>query len=102
MPISEAQVPTEHATSYLRQLCRHWGHKFPVTFDDHNGRIELPRAICLLRADPNGLRVRVETSEAADELRMREVVAEHLQRFGFREQLVFDWQPGSAESAAPA
>ena len=92
MQTSEAHVPTEHATSYLRQLCRHWSHRFPVTFDDVNGRIELPSAVCLLSADPAQLKVRLELAEDADVARMETVVAEHLQRFGFREQLQFAWR----------
>lgn len=93
MTTTEANVPTAHATSYLRQLCRHWGHKFPVTFDDSQGRIELPKAVCELAALPEELRVVLTVPDAADTNRMQEVVAEHLQRFGFREQLVFDWKP---------
>ena len=30
---SQAQVRTEHASRYLQQLCKHWSHKFAVTFD---------------------------------------------------------------------
>lgn len=93
MTNSEAHVPTTHAASYMKQLCRHWSHKFPVTFDDHQGRIELPKAICTLQAAPELLHVQLATFAAEDEARMQEVVAEHLQRFGFREQLAFHWQP---------
>ena len=92
MKISAADVPTEHATSYLRQLCRHWSHRFPVTFDDAHGRIELPAALCELDAQPASLQVRLEMGDDADQERLEGVVAEHLQRFGFKEQLVFDWQ----------
>ena len=92
MQISEAAVSTEHATSYLRQLCRHWSHRFPVTFDDREGRIELPSAVCLLTAEPAQLGVRLELAAEAEADRVEVVVAEHLQRFGFREQLVFAWK----------
>lgn len=91
MTYTEATVPTTSATSYLRQLCRHWAHKFPVTFDDAQGRIELPKAICTLHASPENLKVELAVHDAADTGRMQEVVAEHLQRFGFRETLVFEW-----------
>jgi hypothetical protein len=92
MTISTADVSTENATSYLRQLCRHWAHKFPVEFDDHQGRIELPAAVCTLKAEPALLRVQVALTADGDADRMEKVVAEHLQRFGFREPLVFNWQ----------
>ncbi|MGI4830739.1 MAG: DUF2218 domain-containing protein [Janthinobacterium lividum] len=92
MKISEADVVTEHATSYLRQLCRHWSHRFDVQFDDLHGRIALPEALCTLNATPALLQVRLELTEAADPARVEQVVAEHLQRFGFKEQLVFPWR----------
>ncbi len=90
--ISTANVATEHATNYLRQLCRHWAHRFAVEFNDEHGRIELPAAVCTLHAEPATLRVRLELADGADADRAEQVVAEHLQRFGFREQLVFAWQ----------
>lgn len=91
MTNSEAHIPTANATSYLRQLCRHWSHKFPVSFDDHLGRIELPKAVCTLHASADELHVELATFDEEDEGRMQQVVAEHLQRFGFREELTFDW-----------
>ena len=92
MKTALAEVTTENATSLLRQLCRHWAHKFPVTFNDEHGTIELPAAVCTLDAGAALLKVRVEVPEDGDLTRMEGVVAEHLQRFGFRETLVFDWK----------
>lgn len=100
MTNSEAHVATAHAVSYMKQLCRHWSHKFAVSFDDQHGRIELPKAVCTLDANASELLVRLETFDGEDEPRMQQVVAEHLQRFGFREQLVFDWQPAAAPAGA--
>lgn len=102
MTNSEAHIPTANATSYLKQLCRHWSHKFPVSFDDHLGRIELPKAVCTLHAAPDELYVELATFEEEDQNRMQQVVAEHLQRFGFREQLVFNWQLLGEEATATA
>ena len=102
MKISEAEVPTEHAVSYLRQLCRHWSHRFPVTFDDRHGRIELPTAVCTLTSTAASLHVKLGLNADADQERVEAVVAEHLQRFGFKEQLVFDWKRSEApEATAP-
>jgi len=87
-----ADVKTEHAGSYLKQLCRHWGHKFPVEFTDKHGKIELPTATCVLDASAAALAVGLTVQDGGDAERMKQVVAEHLQRFGFRETLVFDWR----------
>ena len=91
MRVSTAEVSTEHAASYMRKLCAHWSHKFAVTVDAGHGTIELPAAKCDLRASATTLTVRLELQEDADEARMRKVLEEHLQRFGFREELVFIW-----------
>ena len=91
MTLSRAEVPTEHAVSYLRQLCRHWAHKFPVEFDDTHGKITLPRAYVTLMSGPAALSVYLAVADAAAQEHMEDVVAEHLQRFGFRETLTFAW-----------
>jgi hypothetical protein len=89
--ISTAKVVTENGTSYMKQLCRHWAHKFPVEFNDERGTIDLPTARCTLEPGTAELLVTVIMTAEADQDRMEQVVAEHLQRFGFRETLVFDW-----------
>jgi hypothetical protein len=90
MTTASARAATAHASRYLQQLCKHWSHKFPVTFTADNGRIELPLGVCILDADPEGLGLRLEA--APDQLaRFEQVVADHLQRFAFKEDLQFDW-----------
>jgi hypothetical protein len=89
---SQAIVSTELGSQYLRQISRHWAHKYPVEFTDTHSRIELPMALCTLSASDKALTVDVSVHDAADQEHMEEVVAEHLQRFGFRETLVFDWK----------
>jgi len=91
MNLSRAEVPTANAVSYLRQLCRHWSHKFTVEFDDTHGKIHLPKAIVTLMPSPAALSVYIEVPAPEDQAQMEGVVAEHLQRFGFRETLVFNW-----------
>ena len=91
MSVAVARVPTAHASRYLQQLCKHWGHKFPVEFTPHNGRIEMSAGVLLLDADPEGLGLRL-TTEPQDLERLEVVVADHLRRFAVGEELVFDWK----------
>jgi hypothetical protein len=91
MSVAVARVPTAHASRYLQQLCKHWSHKFPVEFTPQNGRIEMSAGVLVLDADPEGLGLQL-TAEADNLERMEGVVADHLQRFAFREDLVFDWK----------
>ena len=93
MPTSTAIVPTEHASRYLQQLCKHWSHKFDVTLDADHGTIPLPLGTAVLDAGPQALTVSCTVAEGGDLARMQQVVADHLDRFAFREApLPFDWQ----------
>lgn len=91
MRVLIASVPTENASSFLRKLCQHWSHKFTVSYDDRHGWIELPAATYILDTADHSLNARMELKEEANQARVEKVVEEHLQRFGFRETLVFSW-----------
>lgn len=96
MPTSHADVATEHASRYLQQLCKHWAHKFPVEFDPNHGVIDLTMGRTVLDADAATLHIAVTTDEAGAIERMETVVADHIKRFAFREELVFDWKQAPA------
>lgn len=93
MPSSEARIPTEHASKYLQQLCKHFGHRIPATFDAEKGRLTFEMGSTTLAAEPALLVLRNEAPEAAGLARLEEVVASHLVRFAFREELTIDWRP---------
>ncbi|TPM20784.1 DUF2218 domain-containing protein [Mesorhizobium sp. B2-3-5] len=96
MHSSHADVATEHASRYLQQLCKHWAHKFPVEFDPHHGTIELSLGRTVMDADATALHITVSTGEAGSLERLEGVVADHIKRFAFREELVFDWKQAPA------
>lgn len=91
MQTSRANVNTANASSYLQRLCQHWSHRFPVEFNDQQGTIQLQQSTCVLNASPELLTIRLTVEGGADEARLRTIVEEHLQRFGFREELLFEW-----------
>ena len=91
---SRAVVPTPNASRYLQQLCKHWSHKFDVTFDPSQGRVALPTGIASMVASDDALTVSLTLNAGGDMARLRQVVADHLNRFAFREgEFAFDWQP---------
>ncbi len=94
---SLASVSTANAARYLTQLCKHWSHRFAVAFDATAGRIEMGPAVCLLTAGPGKLGVVIEADDDAVLTRLEDVVADHLNRFAFREgALAFAWTRTSA------
>jgi uncharacterized protein len=92
MSVATTRMPTAHASRYLQQLCKHWGHKYPVEFTPEHGRIEMSAAVLVMDADAEGLGLRL-TAAKEDLERMQGVVERHLERFAFKEELKFDWKP---------
>ncbi len=88
---SHATVPTASGSKYLQQLCKHWSHRFAVDFDADRGTVPLPGGVLTLAATPEALSLDLAGNDPATLDRMEPVVAEHLQRFAFRETLSFDW-----------
>ncbi|RVT43242.1 DUF2218 domain-containing protein [Sphingobium algorifonticola] len=92
MASSSATVPTESGSKYLQQLCKHWSHKLTVEFTAEKGTVTFPNAVATMTAQPDSLLVTIEAEDAETVERMKGVVANHLDRFAFREApLPFDW-----------
>jgi uncharacterized protein len=45
---------TQNANRYLGTLCKHFGHKVPVSLERGLGRIELPFGVCTCAQLPRG------------------------------------------------
>lgn len=88
-----ANVPTTNASRYLQQLCKHWSHKFETDFSPEQGVIAFPMGPIRMAAQPDALVVTLEPNADVDVERFKQVVAEHIDRFAFKEApLPFDWQ----------
>ena len=100
-----ASVPTENASRYLQQLCKHWQHKLAVEFTPDHGTVTFPRdargadhpgdGVVTFDAGGEALSVRVDATSAEQLEGLKGAVARHLDRFAFREApLTFDWRAG--------
>lgn len=87
---SRALIDTQQAERLVLRLCKHWGHKFPVTHTPGRGEIELPLGRCRLHGAA-ALTVELE-SDAEQLARLQQIVADHLQRMARDETLVITWQ----------
>ena len=56
----------------------------------------LQRAIALAEATGAALHITVSTDEGGSLERLESVVADHIKRFAFREELIFDWKHAPA------
>jgi len=97
-----ALVPTDSASKYLQQLCKHWSHNLAVEFTPEHGTVVFPRdargadhpgdALVTFDVAEGGLAVRIDASKDAQLEGLKGAVARHLDRFAFREApLAFDW-----------
>lgn len=89
---SNAIVTTDKPVAYMRQLCKHFGHRVPTSFDDNAGRIEFESGDCNLTAGTDELTLEVSAAESDQVQRLKDVVGRHLERFGRRDQLTVTWQ----------
>ena len=89
---SSATVPTEHARRYMIQLCKHFGHRVPVRFDDREAHAEINGGDLKMRASPGSLIALVEADDPNTVALIERLVADHLKRFAFREpDLTVEW-----------
>jgi hypothetical protein len=99
---SSSIVPTENASRYLQQLCKHWAHNMTVNFTAEKGTVVFPRdargaawpadGVFTMTSRPDGLHCHIQASSTEQLVGLQGAVARHLDRFAFREApLTFNW-----------
>jgi hypothetical protein len=88
---SRAEVSTEKPVAYMRQLCKHFGHKVDASFGENTGYIQFEFGRCELHASDGTLTLQVSAPDPESHERMERVVGSHLERFGRRDELSVTW-----------
>ena len=89
---ARARVPTTSGAKYVQQLCKHWAHKLPVESDGDAGVVTFEGGLLTMRAGAEAIDVSLQSEDRETIERLKPVVANHLDRFAFREApLTFDW-----------
>ena len=91
MPTAKSHFETAKASQYLQQLCKHFGHKVETSFTPEKGTISFPFGTARLAADATHLTMTAETEVAEELEQLKTVLASHLERFAFREDLTIRW-----------
>ena len=89
---SRAEVATDKPVAYMRQLCKHFGHKVDASFGEDSGYIQFDFGRCDLHADDGTLTLDVSAADAESHERMERVIGSHLERFGKRDELTVSWK----------
>lgn len=86
-----AHVATPKASRYLKALCNHFDRKAVASYQDNYGVIAFSFGKCHLQANNENLILHVG-AETPDEFeRVKNVMANHLIRFGNKEELQVNW-----------
>jgi hypothetical protein len=89
---SAATISTPLAARYMTQLCKHFEHKLTVTYDERSGQIAFAFGLCRLQAQMGELTLSLSSTDAASLAQLQDVVARHLLRFAFRDDLQIIWR----------
>lgn len=111
MPTAQAQIPTERASRYLDQFCRHLGrmsrmrHRVPtghrgqapppvqhVDWTDSSGTIRFTHGTCTLQATPTALTLRVDADDEDNLRQLQDGITRRLETIGRRDHFTVDWQ----------
>ena len=92
MLIAQSSFETQKAVAYLKKFCRHFAHKLTAEFDDSHGHIDFPFGDCRLQSSENLLTFTVEAESEESLEKMQAVVAGHMERFAFRDQISLVWE----------
>jgi hypothetical protein len=121
----ETQIPTERASRYLVQLCRHASqisrhrmmrlpahvtrdqpvrHEMPnqvnAEWSDTHGTISVDGGTCTLRAAEHALILRIEAENDHRLRQLQEMITRNLTRFSRREPLTLNGQPSDGTPPA--
>ena len=93
MRTRQGSMATERPERYAKQLAGHWARKGSA--DEENGRTVIrfdTGQVVVLRIEPGLLRIEASVPDDSDADQFAQVVKDHLERFGTREELEVIWE----------
>lgn len=91
MPSYRADIPTQKASLYLQQLCKHWAHRATADYTPTSGRVTFDVWQIDMEATRDTLGITIHIPDERSQERYGKVVADHLQRFARQEELFIEW-----------
>ena len=95
---SVADVPTDAAARYAKQLLSHLGHKVAVEAiegEPQGGRLVFAYGTATVVPGSERLTLRAAAEDTELLARVQDVVSRHLERFGARRAVVVEWRTDS-------
>ncbi len=82
---------TADASKYLMQLCKHFAHKVPASWDETSAHVSFGPGSCAMTASETELSFVCRADTPDDLQRLIHVVEAHLIRFAWRDSVELDW-----------
>jgi hypothetical protein len=95
---SVAEVPTDAAARYAKQLLSHLGHKVAVQAiegEPRGGRLVFAYGTATVVPGSDRLTLRAVAADTESLARVQDVVSRHLERFGARRAVAVEWRTDS-------
>ena len=92
---AHARVPSEKAERYLAQLCKHFAHKIPASWEGTKGQADFGFGTCEMQAGNGELLLHCKAPTTSELDRVKYIVEDHVVRFGWKEELAVNWQDGA-------
>ena len=94
MPVRHGTMNTARPERYAKQLAGHWARKGTTGVEDGATVLRWETGqVIVLRPVEGSLEVEVSVPDDGDADRFAQVVKDHLERFGQRDELDVVWQP---------
>ena len=92
MPTRFGSMTTDRPERYAKQLAGHWARKGSAGEEDGATVIRFETGqVVVMRAEPGVLRIESSVPAGGDADRFAQVVKDHLERFGQRDELDVVW-----------
>jgi hypothetical protein len=88
-----ARVATDEPARFMKQLCRHFGHKLEVEWSEDKGSIVFTSGRCDLVVEPGVLALDTSSETEEGAAQVADVIASHLLRFGAKSNLEVEFAP---------
>lgn len=85
-------VSTNKAVRYLKALVNHFNRKVKSSYEGNIGNIQFPFGNCQMEATEEALLIHIQSESKPMLEQTKSVVADHLIRFGAKDELIVDWQ----------
>ena len=94
MPTRHGTMATDRPERYAKQLAGHWARKSATSQDEEGATVIRMESggVVVLRPSTGVLAIEASVPEGGDADRWAQVVKDHLERFGQRDELNVVWQ----------